>query len=334
MTTPSQQAKEATATLHQVLRISPRDFDAEGTAAVIERAIRNATRERDTQARRQLREAQAAAQERLARLLSASPAVIYSFKATGDFAPTFVSDNIIGVFGYAPAEYLENPSFWRDRVHADDLARVEEAIAKFFENGVHAVEYRFRRKDGSYCWVNDEQRLIRDEDGKPLEIVGSWSDITAREAESVQLFRKGRHTIEYRFLKKDGTYCWVNDAQRLIRDEKGQPAEVVGSWSDISERKRAEETAATARDRVEHLLARSPAVIYSFKATDDYAPTFISRNVKDLLGYDPEEYLESPDFWRTRVHPKDSDRILGEYSRLFVEGRLSVEYRFRKKDGS
>ncbi len=311
------------------------------------------------------------------------------------------------MFGYAPAEYLENPSFWRDRVHADDLARVEDAIAKFFHNGVHAVEYRFRRKDGSYCWVNDEQHLIRNGDGKPLEIVGSWSDITARkaaeeakaaaharlsqllisspaviysyratgdfaptfvsenigdwlgyepreylenadfwrrcvhpddfaavEAESVQLFKKGRHTVEYRFLKKDGTYCWVNDAQRLIRDEKGQPAEVVGSWSDIGERKRAEEATAAARDRVEHLLARSPAVIYSFKASGDYAPTFISRNVKDLLGYDPEEYLESPDFWRTRVHPKDSERILSEYSRLFAEDRLNVEYRFRKKDGS
>jgi len=406
-TTPSEYAKDATAALHQVLRISPGDFDAEGTTAVIERAIRNATRERDTRARRQLKEVEAAAQERLARLLSASPAVVYSFKADGDFAPTFVSDNIIDVFGYVPAEYLENPSFWRDRVHADDLARVEEAIAKFFQNGVHAVEYRFRRKDGSYCWVNDEQRLIRDKDSKPLEIVGSWSDITARkaaeeakaaaharlsqllssspaviysyratgdfaptfvsqnigdwlgyepreylenadfwrrcvhpddlaavEAESVQLFKRGHHTVEYRFLKKDGTYCWVNDAQRLIRDESGQPAEVVGSWSDISERKRAEAAAAAARDRVEYLLARSPAVIYSFKASGDYAPTFISWNVKDLLGYDPEEYLESPDFWRTRVHPKDSERILGEYSRLFAEGRLNVEYRFRKKDGS
>ncbi len=407
MTTPSEHAKDATSALHQILRISPRDFDAEGTTAVIERAIRNATRERDTRARRQLKEAEAAAQARLARLLSASPAVIYSFKAAGDFAPTFISDNIIDVFGYAPAEYLENPSFWRDRVHADDLARVEDAIAKFFHNGVHAVEYRFRRKDGSYCWVNDEQHLIRNGDGKPLEIVGSWSDITARkaaeeakaaaharlsqllisspaviysyratgdfaptfvsenigdwlgyepreylenadfwrrcvhpddfaavEAESVQLFKKGRHTVEYRFLKKDGTYCWVNDAQRLIRDEKGQPAEVVGSWSDIGERKRAEEATAATRDRVEHLLARSPAVIYSFKASGDYAPTFISRNVKDLLGYDPEEYLESPDFWRTRVHPKDSERILSEYSRLFAEDRLNVEYRFRKKDGS
>jgi adenylate cyclase len=404
---PSEYAKSATAALHQVLHISPGDFDAEGTAAVIEQAIRNATRESKTSARRQLKEVQAAAQERLARLLTSSPAVIYSFKATGDFAPTFVSDNIIDVFGYAPAEYLEDPSFWRDRVHADDLARVEEAIAKFFQNGVHAVEYRFRRKDGSYCWVNDEQHLIRDKAGKPLEIVGSWSDITARkaaeeakaaayarlaqlltsspaviysyratgdfaptfvsqnikdwlgyepseylenadfwrrcvhpddlttvEAEVARLFKKGRHTAEYRFLKKDGTYCWVNDAQQLIRDEQGQPAEVVGSWSDISKRKRAEEAAAAARDRVDHLLAKSPAVIYSFKASGDYAPTFISRNVKDLLGYDPEEYLESPDFWRTRVHPKDSERILSEYSRLFAEGRLSIEYRFRKKDDS
>ena len=62
--------------------------------------------------------------------------MIYSFKASGDFAPTFVSENISDVFGYAPAEYLEDPSFWRDRVHPDDLARVEDAISKFFQNGV------------------------------------------------------------------------------------------------------------------------------------------------------------------------------------------------------
>jgi PAS domain-containing protein len=81
-------------------------------------------------------------QERLARLLSSSPAVIYCFNATGDFAPTFVSDNISTVFGYTPAEYLENPSFWRDRFHPDDLARVEEAIAKFFHNGMQSDRKR------------------------------------------------------------------------------------------------------------------------------------------------------------------------------------------------
>ena len=116
MATPSEYAKNATAALHQILRVSPDDFDAEGTAAVIDQAIRNATRERETRARRRVKEVQEAAQERLAQLLRSSPVVIYSFKAAGDFAPTFVSDNIIGVLGYAPAEYLEDPSFWRDRV--------------------------------------------------------------------------------------------------------------------------------------------------------------------------------------------------------------------------
>jgi PAS domain-containing protein len=52
------------------------------------------------QALASMEEHYAASQERLAQLLSASPAVIYSFKATADFAPTFVSDNITSVFGY------------------------------------------------------------------------------------------------------------------------------------------------------------------------------------------------------------------------------------------
>ena len=73
------------------------------------------------QALASIEEHYAASQERLAQLLSASPAVIYSFKATADFAPTFVSDNITSVFGYTPAEYLADPSFWRDRVHPSDL---------------------------------------------------------------------------------------------------------------------------------------------------------------------------------------------------------------------
>lgn len=407
MTTPSAYAKDATAALYKVLHITPGAFDSDGAAAVIEKAIKHATREHENRRRRQLSEAKAAAQERLARLLGSSPAVVYSFKASGDFAPTFVSDNISTVFGYTPAEYLENPSFWRDRVHPDDLARVEEAIAKFFHNGVQSVEYRFRRHDGSYCWVNDAQRLVRGDDGKPLEIIGSWSDITVRkaaeeanaalhariarllasspaviysykatgdfaptfvsenirdwlgyepeqylknanfwrsrvhpddlaatEAESVDLFKHGRHTVEYRFQKKDGSYCWVNDAQQLIRDKEGQAIEVIGSWSDVTARKQAEEAVAAANVRVRHLLARSPAVIYAFEASGDYRPTFISHNIKELLGYGPEEYLESPDFWSSRVHPADLARIEKGYARLFEEGHLSNEYRFRKKDGN
>jgi PAS domain S-box-containing protein len=220
----------------------------------------------------------AASQERLAQLLSASPAVIYSFKAAADFAPTFVSDNITNVFGYTPAEYLADPSFWRDRVHPSDLGRVEEAISSFLHNGIHTVEYRFRHKDGSYRWVNDQQRLIRGVDGKPFEIVGSWSDITARKA--------------------------------------------------------GEEEKAAAHVRLNQLLMSSPAVIYSYRATGDFAPTFVSQNIKDWLGYEPREYLESADFWRRCVHPDEIAGVEAQSAQLFKKGRHTVEYRFLKRDGT
>src|ERR1700747_2617297 len=125
MTTPSEYARNAAAALPDSVHVAAGDFDVDSASAVIEKVIEDATRERESRSRRQLSAVKAAAQERLVRLLSSSPAVIYSFKASGDFAPTFVSDNIGTVFGYTPAEYLENPSFWRERVHPDDLPRVE-----------------------------------------------------------------------------------------------------------------------------------------------------------------------------------------------------------------
>ena len=48
--TPSEYAKNATAALHRVLHISPGEFNAEGAAAVIEQAIKNATGERENRA--------------------------------------------------------------------------------------------------------------------------------------------------------------------------------------------------------------------------------------------------------------------------------------------
>ena len=222
--------------------------------------------------------AQAEMRARLARLLGSSPSVIYSFEARGAFSPTFVSDNIKTLFGYTPTDYLENPTFWSDRVHPDDLDRVEAEVSLTFETGLNSLEYRFRRKDDTYCWVKDEQQLIRDEQGEPLEVVGSWSDISA------------------------------------LRD--------------------AEKKKSAARARLTQLLASSPAVIYSFKASGDFRPTFISQNIKDWLGYEPSDYLDSPDFWRRCVHPADLERVEGEFGQLFEKGRHTLEYRFLKEDDS
>jgi PAS domain S-box-containing protein len=274
MTSSRKYAEIAAAALDKML---PAGIDSGKVADIVESVLADATREREQDERQHLAEVEAAAATRLSRLLDASPAVIYSFEAKGDFAPTFVSDNIMRLFGYAASEYLENPNFWRERVHPDDLRRVEGEMDALFEQGHHALEYRFRKNDGAYCWVNDDQHLIR--------------------------------------------------------DDKGAPSEVVGSWSDIGARKAAEAAEDRARERLALLLDSAPSVIYSFKASGDYAPTFVSDNIKRLLGYCPDEYLKDAAFWRARVHPDDIDSVEAEQALLFEKDRHTAEYRFRKQDG-
>jgi PAS domain S-box-containing protein len=138
----------------------------------------------------------AAAQERTIHLLNSSPAVLYSFEATGNNSPTFISDNVRSLFGYEPREYLEGPNFWLERVHPDDISAVVTDFDRLFEVGHHRQEYRFRHKDGTYRWVDDNLYLIRDSNGDPLEVVGSWSDITARKKAE-----KGRRRSEQRLTE-------------------------------------------------------------------------------------------------------------------------------------
>ncbi len=75
---------------------------------------------------------------------------------------------------------LDDPRFWIDRIHPQDKARVMDAIGVLHEKGQHTTEYRFRRKDGTYCWLSDGARLVRDSTGLPHEIVGYSIDISDR----------------------------------------------------------------------------------------------------------------------------------------------------------
>jgi len=120
------------------------------------------------------------AQERLKYLFASSPGVIYCCKPSGDYGATFISENIASQLGYEAYEFIEDPSFWADRIHPEDKPHVFAGLSDLFERGHHTHEYRFLHKDGSYRWMHDQLKLIRDSEGNPIEIVGFWMDITDR----------------------------------------------------------------------------------------------------------------------------------------------------------
>lgn len=128
-----------------------------------------------------------ATQGRLTYLLTASPSMICSFEVGGRNAPTFISENVRDLLGYEPGDYLAGPEFWLERLHPDDRDRVLAEFPRLLADGHNVIEYRFQHANGTYRWVRDEQRLLRDPGGQPVEVVESWSDITERKEAELAL---------------------------------------------------------------------------------------------------------------------------------------------------
>ena len=118
--------------------------------------------------------------ERLFHLLTETSVVVYAAKPSGDYSATFISDNVERLTGYSYKTFLRDPSFWIDHVHPDDRECVLKEVPQVFKDQYYEYEYRFHHKKGHYIWVRDEMKLITDDKGKPVEIVGYWTDITRR----------------------------------------------------------------------------------------------------------------------------------------------------------
>jgi PAS domain S-box-containing protein len=86
-----------------------------------------------------------------------------------------------GMWGLPPDAHIDY-GLWRDRVHPDDLARVEAAVAKCADpngDGVYAIEYRVNGMDGMERWVATHGRTTF-ESARPVHFFGVALDITER----------------------------------------------------------------------------------------------------------------------------------------------------------
>src|SRR6476661_1434749 len=125
--------------------------------------------------------------ERLQYLLATTPAVIFSCELGGNHDVTFVSDNIVSMMGYEAREFLDGSLDWHSLIHPDDRETVATAFAQILEKESISYEYRERHKDGSYRWIYDEIKLVKDAAGLPVECVGYGVDVTLRKQAEIAL---------------------------------------------------------------------------------------------------------------------------------------------------
>jgi PAS domain S-box-containing protein len=80
-------------------------------------------------------------------------------------------------------------------------------------------------------------------------------------AEYGAIVESGSVQIEYRWQVSDGSYRWFQDTAVLARDEHDRPAEVIGTWIDITERKGTEERLKESEERFRGIMEQSPFAI-------------------------------------------------------------------------
>ena len=87
------------------------------------------------------------------------------------------------MLGYSEAEIGSELDEWKKRVHPDDMSSVLDDLERHFagEATFYTNEHRVLSKDGSWKWILDRGMVIeRDADGRPLRMVGTHTDISAR----------------------------------------------------------------------------------------------------------------------------------------------------------
>jgi diguanylate cyclase (GGDEF)-like protein/PAS domain S-box-containing protein len=91
------------------------------------------------------------------------------------------SEGISTLFGYPPESLEADSRSWTLRLHPDDFQRVVDGIHAVIDGQGSAWEdrYRFMRADGQVAHVYDRGFVFRDEDGRPIRMVGGMSDRTA-----------------------------------------------------------------------------------------------------------------------------------------------------------
>jgi PAS domain S-box-containing protein len=91
------------------------------------------------------------------------------------------SDRWKTMLGYMPDEIGDDFQEWQSRVHPDDLPGVLEQIHAHLvrQSPGYSVEFRMQCKDGGWKWILARGMVIgRDDEGRPLHIIGTHTDIT------------------------------------------------------------------------------------------------------------------------------------------------------------
>ena len=152
-------------------------------------------------------------------------------------------------------------------------------------------------------------------------------------------FAVGFASVEADLVTKDGQAIpHLLSANRLFI--RGEPY-LVGTGTDLSERKKAEAALSESEQRFRQLAEHIDAVFWlsdlnvrevDTQKSDTHKVVYVSPAYEKVWGRTSESFFQSPNSFVDAVHPEDRERVVAAFA-LQVQGGYDETYRIVKPDG-
>lgn len=163
------------------------------------------------------------------------------------------------------------------------------------------------------------------------EVVNQYLPLLQRTRASGQL-QAAEVTIN---LPLYGTCTFIAKYVPLL-DQAGAVRQILGILYDISDRKQLEADLQAYQTKLSQILNNASASISCIQAYADgtWRYEYISAAHEIVFGFTDDEFLADPNLWTTQILEADRDAMVQALQALFTdEATVTVEYRFRRKDG-
>lgn len=174
------------------------------------------------------------------------------------------------MLGY-PRHSLENSVFtWENVIHPEDYPQVMAVFDDYINQRAphYQAEYRCRKKDGTYLWIEDRGYVIaRNPDNSVARMLGAHRDIHTRK-NSIEQLQKRNQSLEALVAERTRELSRVNQQLQLQLDENRSLAE-QDALTLIANRYRLEKVLLEECDRAERF--RLPLALVAMDI-DDFKP--------------------------------------------------------------
>jgi PAS domain S-box-containing protein len=244
-------------------------------------------------------------------------------------------DTVLPTRGYEETEQLA--ASFRDMITAvREREQRYAALAESLPVGVFRTDAQ-----GRCFWVN---RAWEEISGLSLEQARGegWSMALHPEDRHLMLAAWARHVhgegslfCECRFLRPNGEVRWIHARAVEELSKGGEITSHVGTITDITQRKQAEEELVESEKRFRGLVANLPGVVYRCANDANWTIQYISDSIRDLTGYPASDFIRN----RVRsfssvIHPDDREAVSEHVAGSVDRGDAYVlEYRIIDSTG-